>query len=152
MGLTRLIISQYLSLLVAGCNFIELLLLSDSIYTLFVCFCLFLSSMWALLCIGYCYIGASVDGRLPCWCACFANKVLSLSLSLSPTGVWEELADQVVHREQLFINSLSANNAYLKTLYRLHCTWRQWNGDSFVSLHRLYMQHLSVNLPILWQH
>jgi len=37
-------------LLVAGCNLIELLLLSDSIYTLFVCFCLFLSSMWALLC------------------------------------------------------------------------------------------------------
>jgi len=29
----------------------------------------------------YCYIGASVDGRLPFWCACFANKVLSLSLS-----------------------------------------------------------------------
>jgi len=27
-----------------------------------------------------CYIGASVDGRLPFWCAGFANKVISFSL------------------------------------------------------------------------
>ena len=32
----------------------------------------------------YYYIGASVDGRLPFWCACFANKFLSLSLSQEP--------------------------------------------------------------------
>ena len=29
--------------------------------------------------IVYCYISASVDGRLPFWCVCFANKVLCLS-------------------------------------------------------------------------
>ena len=31
----------------------------------------------------YCFIGASVDGRLTFWCACFAKKVITLSLSLS---------------------------------------------------------------------
>jgi len=38
----------------------------------------------------YCYIGASVDGRLPFWCACFANKVLSGN---SPTTVLNEKCD-----------------------------------------------------------
>jgi len=33
--------------------------------------------------IMYCYIGASVDGQLPFWCGCFANKVLSTKMVIA---------------------------------------------------------------------
>ena len=41
----------------------------------FACFFFFNVSV-----IMYCYIGASVDGRLPFWCACLANRTLALHM------------------------------------------------------------------------
>jgi len=52
-------------------------MLSDSIYTLFI-FCLFFFNVSVIM---YCYIGPSVDGGLPFWCACFANSFLSIRSS-----------------------------------------------------------------------
>ena len=54
-----------------------------SLYMQVICFFVFCFFSFNVSAIMYCYIGASVDGRLPFWCACFAHKVLSLSLSLS---------------------------------------------------------------------
>jgi len=39
----------------------------------------------------YCNIGTSVDGRLPFWCACIANKPLSQSANVVDGG-WTDLS------------------------------------------------------------